>query len=227
MQTEFSNVSSRHTEAIVGSDKKVSHDRAAEGKEQFLKLLVAQIQNQNPLDPMDDKEMVSQLAQFSSIEQAIETNTRLESLERTQNNAARLNLSNLMGKTASANTGNVQIRDDGSAPSMLAFTLDMPSPEVTVRLVDREGKLARSIDMGPRVGGPHQLNWDGRGDDGRLLLSGNYRMQVRARDAAGAEISGRTEIRGKVSRVDMEDQQPAVYLDDVRVPVGQLSNLHE
>lgn len=229
MQTDtFASVTGQHTAAITGADtRKVSQDRALEGKEQFLKLLVAQISNQNPMDPVNDKDMVSQLAQFSSIEQAIETNTRLESLERTQSNAARLGLSNLMGKEATANTSDVTVKDDGTLPSSLAFSLEAPSPEVTVRLLDREGKLARTIDVGARLGGTHSVQWDGRGNDNRLLQAGNYRMQVRARDANGAEISGRTEIRGRINRVDMQDSQPAVFLDDVRVPVGQLSNLHE
>jgi flagellar basal-body rod modification protein FlgD len=109
----------------------------------------------------------------------------------------------------------------------LAFSLDAPSSEVTVRLLDREGKLVRTIDVGARNAGTHNIKWDGRASDHSPLLSGNYRMQVRARDPNGAEISGHAEIRGRISQVDMEAQQPAVYLGDVRVPVGQLSTLHE
>ena len=201
--------------------------RALEGKEQFLKLLVAQISNQNPLDPVDDKEMVSQLAQFSAIEQAIETNSRLESLEKSQNNAARLSLAQLVGQDVSASTGTVDVEGVGKAPPSLAFTLDESASEVTVRLVDKDGRLARTIEAGHKGAGPHTIAWDGRNNTHVPLLAGAYRIQVQAKNMQGAEFSGKTSIRGKVGKVDMDSDSPAIYVDGVRVPVGQLSEIHQ
>src|ERR1700712_1281085 len=98
--------------------------RALEGKEQFLQLLCAQISNQNPMNPMDDKDMVGQLAQFSAIEQAIETNSRLGALEKSQNNAGRLGLAALIGKEGSASTQNLALGQNGNNAPPLSFGLD-------------------------------------------------------------------------------------------------------
>lgn len=202
-------------------------NRALEGKEQFLKLLVAQISNQNPMNPVDDKDMVGQLAQFSAIEQAIETNTRLESLEKTQANAARLNMAALIGKEGAANTSHVKITEPGKTPTPLAFSLDSAASEVTLRIVDKEGKLMRSIDMGRTLAGGQAVPWDGLSQDHTPLPAGAYRMQVKALNEAGAEIASRSEIRGKIEKLEMDGSEPAVYLGRVRVPVSDLTEIHK
>lgn len=198
--------------------------RALAGKEQFLQLLCAQISNQNPLNPMDDKEMVGQLAQFSAIEQAIETNARLASLERSQNAAGRLGMATLIGKEGAASTARVEIREGGTPPP-LAFALQGAADDVSVRILDSEGKLMRTLDVKGMAPGEHNVAWDGRGKDQNPLPPGNYRMQVTASVQGGQEVAARTEVRGRIERIEMDGTEPAVYLGNVRVPVTELTEL--
>lgn len=198
--------------------------RALAGKEQFLQLLCAQISNQNPLNPMDDKEMVGQLAQFSAIEQAIETNTRLASLERTQNNAGRMGMASLIGKEGAASTARVDVVQGGTPPP-LAFSLQGEAREVTVRILNDDGSLMRSIDLRDVGPGDHHVAWDGRGKDQNPLPPGSYHMQIAANAADGQEVAARTEVRGRIDRIEMDGKDPAVYLGAVRVPVTELTEL--
>lgn len=198
--------------------------RALAGKEQFLQLLCAQISNQNPLNPMDDKEMVGQLAQFSAIEQAIETNSRLASLERSQTNAGRLGMASLIGKEGSASTARIDVVQGGTPPP-LAFSLQGAADEVTVRMLDGNGNLVRSIDLRDVGPGDHHVGWDGRGKDRNPLPPGSYRMQVSANAQGGQEVVSRTEVRGRIERIEMDGKEPAVYLGAVRVPVTELTEL--
>jgi len=200
--------------------------RALEAKEQFLKMLVAQISNQSPTNPMDDKDMVSQLAQFSSIEQAIETNSKLEALERAQTVATKLSVASLIGKQASASTGMVEVGKEGIA-NPISFELSDRAKDVNVDLVDADGKLVRSLNLKSMGPGGHTIPWDGKGMDKLPLPAGHYRPVVTAIDNNNAEVSVRHEIRGIIHRVDVEGEEPALYVNDRRVSLREISQISD
>lgn len=199
--------------------------RALAGKEQFLQLLCAQISHQNPMNPMDDKDMVGQLAQFSAIEQAIETNTRLGALEKSQSSAARLGMAALIGKEGAASTRRFTVDEAGATPPPLAFKLDGAADNVAVRVLDSNGSLVRTLDYHGLSAGPHNLAWDGRGKDRNPLPPGAYHIAVEASVAGGQEVASHTEVRGTIDRIDMDGSEPAVYLGRTRVPVSELTEL--
>jgi flagellar basal-body rod modification protein FlgD len=212
------------TNPIAGGD--TGAQRALEAKEQFLKMLVAQISNQSPTNPMDDKDMVSQLAQFSSIEQAIETNAKLDALEHAQMTSTKLSVAQLIGKQAAASTGTVNVGQDGIV-SPIAFELESRAKDVTVHVVDASDKLVRSIDLRDQGAGAHSVPWDGKGIDKLPLPPGRYRVQVEAADQNHAEVAVRHEIRGTIRRVDVEGNEPAVYINDRRVALREISQIAE
>jgi flagellar basal-body rod modification protein FlgD len=198
--------------------------RAMEAKEQFLKMLVAQISNQSPTNPMDDKDMVSQLAQFSSIEQAIETNSKLEALEHAQTIATKLSVASLIGKQASASTAMVAVNKEGVA-NPISFDLASRAKDVNVEIVDADGKMVRTINLKGMGPGGHTVAWDGKGMDKLLLPPGNYRPLVHAIDNNNEEVSVRHEIRGTIHRVDVEGDEPALYVNDRRVSLREISQI--
>lgn len=200
--------------------------RAMEAKEQFLKMLVAQISNQSPTNPMDDKDMVSQLAQFSSIEQAIETNSKLEALEHAQTVSTKLSVAGLIGKQASASTGTVSVSKEGGA-SPISFDLGNRAKSVQVDVVDANDKVVRSLDLQGMGPGAHAVPWDGRGNDKLPLPPGAYRPVVRAVDNNNEEVSVRHEIRGTIHRVDIEGDEPALYVNDRRVSLREISQISD
>lgn len=113
-------------------------------RDQFLKILLTQMQNQNPLDPMDTKEMTGQLAQFSSLEQQINTNSKLDSMLTAMNSTASTSAFNYIGQTAELNSKNT-ILEDGKAD--WNYTISNPAETVTIKVSDASGKVLYSKDM--------------------------------------------------------------------------------
>jgi flagellar basal-body rod modification protein FlgD len=178
---------------------------AAEGaapaapRDQFLRLLVAQLQHQNPLDPQDGAEFVAQLAQFSSLEQATETNQRLAALEAAQTASARASLTYVVGHgvTAAADT----LRYDpgrGPMPPLVA-ELGAGAQKVEVVVTDAEGREVRRIPLGAHAAGQVNVPWDGTDRAGRPLPPGEYHIAVEASGEAGAPVLAHARLRGVAS----------------------------
>ena len=200
--------------------------RAMEAKEQFLKMLVAQISNQSPTNPMDDKDMVSQLAQFSAIEQAIETNSKLEALQHAQQVTSKLDVAALIGKQAVVNTNNIVVSERGAA-SPVSFDLNGRAKNVTVRVLDADNNLVRTLSLNELASGNHSIPWDGRGNDRLPLPKGSYRSEITAEDETGSEVGVRHEIRGMVHKVDVDGGEPGLFIGDRRVSLREVSQISD
>jgi len=182
------------------------------GKEDFLKLLTTQLRYQDPLSPSDPKDFVAQLAQFSSVEQLINLNTKYDS-----NNTA---LSNLQGsmqmaqavsfldKTVKAQGSNFQVKS-GQADN-LSFILGGNAKTTKVSIYNSANQLVRSIDAGSLSSGENKVSWDGKDNQGKQVADGSYSYQVTATDAQGKSVTTATLITGKVEEV-LQDQNK-VYL---------------
>jgi flagellar basal-body rod modification protein FlgD len=214
-------------EASTGNSNAISPtaDNAAAAKEQFLSLLVAQISHQNPMKPMDDKDLITQLAQFSSVEQAIETNTRLASLQESQDAASRINMSTLVGKEGTAQTGLLHV-GSGQPPSPLAFTLDGRADQVSVRMLDSEGNVAHSIRTGAMETGAHMMPWDGTLTTGQTIAAGDYAVKITATDKFGNTVPVRQEIRGTITGVDLQGNEPYVRINGVKIRTSDVVQLN-
>lgn len=130
----------------TGTDAKptANGQSAEELRDQFLKILLTQMQNQNPLDPMDTKEMTGQLAQFSSLEQQINTNSKLDSMLTAMNSTASTSAFNYIGQTAELNSKNT-VLEDGKAD--WNYTVNNEAETVTIKVSDATGKVLYSKDM--------------------------------------------------------------------------------
>lgn len=206
------------THAANGSDNKIapSAANAAAAKEQFLTLLVAQISHQNPMKPMDDKDLITQLAQFSSVEQAIETNSRLASLQQAQAASARLGLASWVGKDAAAQTRHIHM-DPAQGQVPLAFTLDNSANDVKLSIMDESGTVVHNINAGALAPGAHALAWDGRLPTGQSLPQGDYTVRVTAQDRSGNTVPVHQEIRGTIHGVDFEGNESFVQINGVKI----------
>jgi len=173
------------------------------GQEDFLKLLTTQLQYQNPLDPQDPSEFVAQLAQFSSLEQLINVNTKLDdfattvqTLQNSQNVAQGVSL---LGKTVKAQ-GNVFPVTSGDSGE-LSYILGADASQVTVSVYNSSGTLVRTLDMGSQSSGECQVSWDGKDANGNQVADGTYSYTVSAVDASGATVSAATLVSGVVEEV--------------------------
>ena len=185
----------------------------------FLTLLTAQIQNQDPLSPMDSAQFTQQLVQFSQVEQQIRTNENLESmLSQNQAAAAALPLSYL-GRAALLDSPHTTLPGGGEASWTYALT-ESPA-QVTLNVRDAAGRIVFTAE-GPAAAGSHTFTWDGRRTNGGEAPPGVYELSVSARDDEGDAIAAEVTVMEIVSGIDLTAAQPRVItqsgphdLDDI------------
>lgn len=148
------------------------------GKDAFLQLLVTQLKNQNPLDPQDNSEFVAQLAQFSSLEGITTLNDTVSGLATSYNSSQALQASSLVGRSVIA-PGDKAVVDTSKS---LNGTVVVPSSvsSVAVKIVDKDGKTVRTLDLGSQNAGNSAFIWDGKNDSGTTVESGTYTFSASA-----------------------------------------------
>lgn len=190
-------------------------------RQAFLKLLVAQLSHQDPLEPMEGTEFVTQLAQFSAVEQALAQSAKLDLLSVQLRGLSNNEATNLVGKTVTVRGSGLAF--DGKSPTSSSVTLAAPSQDVQVQVRDGAGNVVRTMDLGPRAAGATPIAWDGKSDAGGVMPPGNYTIEVHATDASGQSVGVTQEVTGVVSRVTFEKGYPELVLDSgVRAPVSDL-----
>ena len=211
---------------LSGALGNATKQNSALGQDAFMKLLVAQISHQNPLKPMDDTAFVSQLAQFSSLEQAMGTNKRLDFLATQQQGVANTDVANLVGKNVTVKGSSVSI--DGTGFSQpVHFTLGENADKVSVSIKDASGKTVRSLQVGAHQAGLVNVAWDGRDENGVSQPAGRYTVQVDAKNAAGAPVSASQETTGKLTSVNYANGYAKLVLDNgVEAPASDLISVN-
>ncbi|HLK35895.1 MAG TPA: flagellar hook assembly protein FlgD [Polyangiaceae bacterium] len=154
------------------------------GQNAFLQILMAQIQHQDPLQPMDDTTFVTQLAQFSSLEQQVTTNQLLQGQASTQQAVQNAQDVALVGKTVTVDGSNVTLGSSGLA-TPFGFSLGSDAQSVDVTISDSSGNALRTMHLGPESAGVVNSTWDGRDNGGTLQPAGSYSISVTAKDASG------------------------------------------
>ena len=156
----------------------------------FMKLMVQELQNQNPLDPMSNTNFIAELAQFNSMNQLTSMNSTLKSLVSSQNQAALGNAVNLIGKTVQAN-GNSFGFTKGSTAN-LNYSLPQNANSVSLDVYDSSGNLVYNTNLGQQNSGSQSFNWDGLESGGSPAPTGSYSFSVNATDASGNPITATT-----------------------------------
>jgi len=194
----------------------------AMGKDDFLKLLVAQLKNQDPLAPQDNTQFVAQLAQFSSLEAAMGTNSRLDSITSQNQGMANTEVVALVGKTATVKGSLVTASGSGTAVPV-SFTLNSATDSTNVSIQNASGKVIRTIPIGAHNAGLVKVNWDGRDDQGNVMAAGTYAVSVQAKTKDGSAVSVAQETTGLVKSVAFDKGYPVLTLaNGMQVPVSDL-----
>jgi flagellar basal-body rod modification protein FlgD len=193
-----------------------SSSGATLGKDQFLQLLVAQLSNQDPTNPLDDKAFVAQLAQFSSLEQAMATNDNLSALQLSSSAMVNAQLAGLVGKQVVVRSSDIQLPATGAAPD-LALNLQGNAKDVKIQIVDSSGNLVRTLDAGALAAGAQSVAWDGCNASGSRLPPGSYRLTVVAKDQDGNTVNVDNEVKGIVSSIAFDSGSAELVLGSLRV----------
>lgn len=156
---------------------------SAGSEDRFLKLLVTQLNNQDPLNPLDNAQLTSQLAQMSTVSGIEKLNTALQSLLAQSGSSQVLQSASLIGRSVLVPGQELALKGGNAT----AFALDMPGPAEAVKLdiTDAAGHVVRSYDLGSLAAGVKALAWDGKGADGATLPDGAYKVSAIATGAGG------------------------------------------
>lgn len=150
----------------------------AELQNTFMKLLVTEMKNQDPTNPMDSSQMTSQLAQINTVSGIAGLNTTLSSLAAQMNASQQVNASNLIGKDVLAAGHDITVSK--GAASAFGVQLGGPAGDVSVKITDSAGQTVRSLKLGAEQGGMTPLTWDGKNDAGVKVPDGAYQFKVSA-----------------------------------------------
>ncbi len=192
----------------------------------FLQLLVAQMENQDPLKPMDSTEFVSQTATLSQVEQAVQTNQNLENVVSALTLGGLVNDAGFIGKTVSYAGEEIELGQDSTAT--FSFELSTTSNDTTVQILAEDGTLIRDIAMGSVEGQRvTEVVWDGKDDFGNNMLPGDkFTVQVSGTGIDGASVAYNTYLRGVVEEVVFTSTGSVLQLDNGgQVIPGEVSSV--
>lgn len=158
-------------------------------KNAFLKLLVAQLQNQDPTAAQDPNQMVQQMTAYSQLEQMQNSNTLLQGIQLQNQGLFQAQAASLVGKKVRVTQPNFDLK---SGAGTVGVDLASASASTTLYIKDASGKLVATLQKGAQESGTHLFEWNGRDDQGNLLADGTYTVEVTAKDADGKDVTAST-----------------------------------
>jgi flagellar basal-body rod modification protein FlgD len=172
----------------------------------FLTLLTTQLQNQNPMDPLDTNQFTQQLVQFAQVEQQLKQNDNLGKLINLETSSQAAIALGYVGLTVSAQGQTTQLTDTENAKWMLNV------PKTATVTVNIKSSTGATVHTGSYTMNPGQQGfvWDGKDASGVQWPAGDYTIAVTGKDASGAAVTIGSEVSGTVDSVDMSKTPPVL-----------------
>jgi flagellar basal-body rod modification protein FlgD len=211
------------TTALDGSKAATSGQQLQEDLNRFLNLLVTQLQNQDPLDPMDANEFTSQLVQFASVEQQIYQNANLEKLLTVAENGQVAAMVDYLG-TIAETSGNALPLEDGQAKASYALGEGVVS--TTMAIKDPAGRIM-FVAPGETAAGRHTFTWNGNDSSGQALPDGAYSLEVSAKRRDGTLADVIQTAFGRISGASVEGGQVVLFMGQIAVPMDEVLSVQE
>ncbi|MHA6718396.1 flagellar hook assembly protein FlgD [Sphingomonas sp. RS6] len=184
----------------------------------FLKLMTAQLQNQDPFDPVDNNEMVAQMAQFSQLQGITDINTTLTAISDRLSGTSNADLMSWVGRTVQVSGDVAYPRTDGTLGASIALAKD--AADVTVSISNASGETLKTVSLGNQKAGQIDFEWDGSTQSGEAAGDGPFTIKVSARGADGGSVAASTLVWAPVTAVAMgSDGHPELTLPGL----GQVS----
>ncbi len=190
------------------------------GKDDFLTLLLTQLQNQDPLNPTDSTEYTAQLAQFSSLEQLSNINQNLEYLQLFQASINNAQAVSFIGKEILALGDGVHVKDGVAGECHFELTEDASG--VMINIYDSTGSFVKAIEQGAMNSGRHTVVWDGTDKDGNLVPDGDYTFEVMAVDADDMDVKAITYTSGIVEGVSFFGGSTYFLIGDQKISIADI-----
>ena len=205
-------VTAGSTSQLASSGKTLAGDF-----DSFLKLLTTQLQNQDPLAPMDANQFTSQLVEFASVEQAIQTNSKLGELEALVDSSGTTSAMAMLGREVTATTDIIGLPASGEA--QIRYRLPEAAAKVTVTVLDAQGRAVRSL-VGGGAAGENLVPWDGLDGQGARAAAGSYRVRVEAARADGTSLAAEQYLTGLVDGIEPGADGITLVLAGAQIPLS-------
>jgi len=187
----------------------------------FLTLLTTQLQNQNPLSPLDTNQFTQQLVEFAGVQQQLNTNDSLATLVSLQQTAQSTQALGFVGKTAVVN-GNTAALSNSSA----TWQLSVPSnSNVDITIASSTGQTVFTGSYSVAAGDNQKFTWNGQGNDGTKWPDGSYTLTATAKDSSNNTVAVTTAIEGVVSSVDLTQSPPLLSINGQTYTVSQIQSI--
>lgn len=182
-----------------------------DAQDRFLKLLVTQMKNQDPLKPLDNAEVTSQLAQISTVTGIDKLNTTLQLLSSDYEDSQSIEATGMIGHSAFVPGKAISLDKDAA---IAGIELAQPVDQLKVTILDSSGIVIRNMDLGAQPSGISTIGWDGMTDSGAKAATGDYTFAVSAKQG-GNDINVNTLSFGKINSVSHGEQGTLLDMDEL------------
>jgi flagellar basal-body rod modification protein FlgD len=193
------------------------------GQDTFMKLLVAELKYQDPMDPLQNKDMVAQLATLSSVQKLTGIDEKLANLRQDTVQGSAATVASLIGKTVTAKTNRLTVDSLGAVTG--SYQLQGDADSVRVSVINGSGETVRTFDTGATTLGAKSFEWDGNDISGRRVPNGDYTFKVEAVNAAGAPVVSTSQVSGPVSEIVYKNGDPAVVIGGAQVGLSDVTSI--
>lgn len=198
-----------------------SSTKLAGNFDDFLKLLITQLKNQDPTAPLDTNEFTQQIVQFSSVEQAINTNKNLEALIDMNKVTQNSNIVSFTGKEVEAEGSLVSYSGKEDEDVLFAYNLDEEVDDAFVTIRDMDGNTVFN-GTATKKAGRNVISWDGGGNSGEKVPAGNYQVFVTTKNSEGTLNNEVTFIKGVVQGVNVASENPTLIVNGEEIPLDKV-----
>jgi flagellar basal-body rod modification protein FlgD len=193
-------------------------------KDAFMKLMLTQMKNQDPTNPMQSHEMAAQLAQFTSLEQLQNVNTTLTDMKNAQAPTQSYQALNFIGKGVSGDSAKVFHADTDKAHDF-RFTLPQDGAEVTIKVNDADGTTLRTYNLRDLKKGENKITWNAEDERGIRARTGDYQFVVEAKNAAGGKLAVTTAFEGTISGVNYTNEGPILLIGNQSIRLSDVKKI--
>src|SRR5579863_6875351 len=188
----------------------------------FLQLLTTQLQNQDPLDPLDTNQFTQQLVEFASVQQQVDMNTNMQTLISLQQTSEATSAMQFLGSNVTLSGSSATLASGSPA----AWSLNSPSPATgNVTITSSTGQTAYTGTVSLNAG-TQTYSWNGQGNNGVTWPAGQYTIAITATGANGQPVTVSTQIQGTVSGVDLSQSPPQLTINGQSYPISAVQSIN-
>ena len=209
------------TSAAASSSSDSATQQLTGNMNTFLQLLTTQLQNQDPMNPMDSDQFTQQLVEYSQVEQQINTNSNLQTLISLQQGGAASSAVGYLGKTVTVTNGNAPLTNGAASWN---YTLGTPSAATSLTVTNASGQTVYT-GAGSTAAGSNTFDWNGQDNNGNQLPDGVYTLAVNAAASDGSAVQTSVSSTGVVSEVNLSGTTPELMIGSMAVPISQVASV--